>query len=468
MKIALLHYHLKTGGVTTVIQRQVQALKGRCETLVVTGDRAKTQLPCPVVEIPEIGYDHLSTTSLTPEAIVDRILKSILQIWPGGCDVLHIHNPILTKNRHLLKCIHLLQAWDVSLLLQIHDFAEDGRPQAYSHEAYPRDCHYGVINARDARIMVMAGLDPAGVHLVPNAVESLPMNADVKLNPCVAYPVRAIRRKNVGEAILLSLFLSPDKTLHVSQPPTSARELPVYADWQSFVKKHGLNVRFETGRLQGFPALVAAADSMVTTSITEGFGFSFLEPWTADKIVWGRRLDDICMDFEKRGLNLDSLYDDLAVGLTWFDFDGFIQAWRGAVLQAGEIYGYNLESERLDYHINGLKKDGLIDFGILSEKYQKQVLMHLLANPDAKNGLAERNPKILEPDPNQVEPSIIENNRRIVQDNYDMGSYGHQLLKVYKQVNQCPIQHQIDKTALLDAFLDLDRFSLLKWGPYEV
>jgi len=466
MKIALLHYHLKTGGVTTVIQHQVEALQGRCDTLVLTGDRAAAQLPCPIVEIPEIGYDRPDKPSLSPQAMVDRILQSILKKWPDGCDVLHIHNPTLAKNRCLITCIELLQVSGLVLLLQIHDFAEDGRPQVYSQEAYPRDCHYAVINSRDAHILMSAGLDPSGVHLVPNAVESLPTVADIKLDPCVVYPVRAIRRKNIGEAILLSLFLPGGRRLHISQPPTSARDLPVYHDWRSFVKKRGLTVQFGAGRRYGFPALVAAAESMVTTSITEGFGFSFLEPWTAGKMLWGRRLDDICGDFEKRGLGLESLYNRLGVPLTWFDFDGFIQAWREAVLQVSKCYGRGPAPECLDDCIQGVQKEGLIDFGYLSEKYQRQILEHLLSNSKARNWLVGQNPKITQPDPADADAVTIENNHRIVEDNYDLDDYGVRLLEVYKIVDRQPVQHQIDKSVLVDAFLDVNRFSLLKWGSY--
>ncbi len=466
MKVALLHYHLKTGGVTTVIKRQVRALQGRCETVVLTGDRAKTQLPSPVVEIPEIGYDQAGEPPYSPGAIVDHILKSIRRVWPGGCDVLHIHNPTLAKNRYLIQCINLLQSFGIPLFLQIHDFAEDGRPQVYSREAYPRDCHYGVINIRDADILVSAGLKPTGVHLVPNAIESLPVASDRKLESCVVYPVRAIRRKNLGEAILLSLYLRAGKSLHISQPPTSHGDMAVYQDWQLFVKKRGLKVRFETGRQYGFPALVAAAESMVTTSITEGFGFSFLEPWTAGKMLWGRRLDNICPDFEKRGLCLDSLYDRLAIPVTWFDVDDFLQAWRGAALRVSGSYGHGPAPERLDAYIDGILKVGRVDFGILSETHQQQVLEHLLAKPEAKDWLSKRNPKIMDPDPEKVDTAIIENNCRIVLRNYALSDHGDRLLKIYGRVIKQPVRHQIDKSALLDAFLELKRFSLLKWGPY--
>ncbi len=33
MKIAFVHYHLKTGGVTTVIKQQIQSIQPTCEVL---------------------------------------------------------------------------------------------------------------------------------------------------------------------------------------------------------------------------------------------------------------------------------------------------------------------------------------------------------------------------------------------------------------------------------------------------
>jgi hypothetical protein len=206
---------------------------------------------------------------------------------------------------------------------------------------------------------------------------------------------------------------------------------------------------------------------MVTTSISEGFGFSFLEPWTGGKQLWGRRLDDICVDFERRGLCLDSLYDGLPVPLAWFDVDGFTQAFRRAALALGETYGYQAEPECLDDHLEGIKNNGTIDFGVLSEVYQRQVLEHLLSDPKAKEWLAGRNPEILEPDPDKKDSATIESNRQVVQDNFDLGGYGDKLTQVYGQVIHRPVRHQVDKTVLLDAFLDLNRFSLLKWGSYE-
>ncbi len=349
MKIAFLHYHLKTGGVTTVLKRQISALQDNCEILVLTGDQAGTALPCRVVEIPGLGYDHPDIPSPTPDTTAGLVLKALSDMWPGGCDVLHIHNPTLAKNRNLLRCIKRLQASGITLFLQIHDFAEDGRPGAYSLESYPADCHYGVINTRDRRILVKSGLTASGVHLIPNAIYPLPAVTGHSLGGLVLYPVRAIRRKNIGEAVLLSLYLRPGQYLGVTQPPNSQMDMESYQDWRAYVKNNRLNVHFDLGRRYDFSALVGASSSMVTTSITEGFGFTFLEPWTAGKVLQGRRLGSICTDFEGNGLCLDFLYDRLDVPLEWFDADQFIQAWQRTVNHAAETFGHSVAQEDMNH-----------------------------------------------------------------------------------------------------------------------
>ena len=467
MKIAFLHYHLKTGGVTTVLKRQVSALQGRCEVLVLTGDRAGATLPCRVVEIPGLGYDRPDVPPPTPKITADRVLKTLSDVWPGGCDLLHIHNPTLAKNQNFIQCIKRLQASGVTLFLQIHDFAEDGRPEVYSREPYPADCHYGVINARDKRILLEAGLEASGVHLIPNAIYPLPAVTGYFPEEWVLYPVRAIRRKNIGEAVLLSLYLRPGQYLGVTQPPNSQIDMGSYQDWRVYVKKARLNVHFDVGRQYDYSALVGAASSMVTTSIAEGFGFTFLEPWTVGKVLWGRRLGSICTDFEGNGLCLDFLYDRLDVPLDWFDADQFFQTWQRTVMHAAEIFGHSVIQQKMNHFATCLAPDGRMDFGLLNERCQRQVLSHLLSDPGAKKHLASLNPRILFPGPENDMTAVLENNRGIVTAYYGEKNCREQLLAVYERVIHQPVQQRLDKQVLLDAFFDLERFSLLKWGAYE-
>jgi hypothetical protein len=467
MKIALVHYHLKTGGVTTVIKRQIAAIQGACDTLVLTGDRAATRLPCEVVEIPELGYDRAGVSPPLPDRVAQRVLKVLSDRWPGGCDVLHVHNPTLAKNRQLLKIIKRLQQAGVNFFLQIHDFAEDGRPDVYTTEDYPANCHYGVINARDAAILRGAGLDGSGLHHLPNAIEKFSVNGCQFTKPQILYPVRALRRKNLGEAILLSMFFTNNQRLAVTQPPNSPKDILIYRGWIDWVRKHRLHVDFEVGKTVDFSTLLKSSESVITTSISEGFGLSFLETWTTGKLLWGRRLADICEDFEASRIRLDCLYNRLDVPLAWIDAEAFSHEWQAAVLIAAARYGHMVAPNAVNRALARLTRDEMVDFGMLSEKFQRQILAHLISKPVAKVELIALNPWLSNPGVVSDSTSIIENNRRAVLQHYGTRQYRHRLLHIYDQTVNHPVCHRIDKGALLDAFFDLDRFSLLKWGAHD-
>ncbi|MEA3280553.1 MAG: glycosyltransferase family 1 protein, partial [Thermodesulfobacteriota bacterium] len=205
MKIAYIHYHLKTGGVTTVLRQQIEAVKNSCEPLVITGDPPESPFPADFVHIPGLAYhDGSSEKVFKPENVAEAITAAIYSRWKDGCDILHVHNPTLAKNINFLKILKELQKRKINLFLQIHDFAEDGRPSAYFREEYLSDCHYGVINSRDYNILIEAGLKKGGLHKIFNTIKPFDLK---QKNPVskeyVLYPIRAIRRKNIGEAILL-------------------------------------------------------------------------------------------------------------------------------------------------------------------------------------------------------------------------------------------------------------------------
>ena len=56
MKIAFLHYHLKTGGVTTVLKQPLVAIGKKWQPLVLTGLAPEPPFPDDFVDIPELGY----------------------------------------------------------------------------------------------------------------------------------------------------------------------------------------------------------------------------------------------------------------------------------------------------------------------------------------------------------------------------------------------------------------------------
>jgi len=467
MKIAYLHYHLKTGGVTTVVKQQLASVARQTEQLVITGDPGQTRLDADTVRIPELVYSSDYRGTVRPCDAARAILEAIGSKFGGPCDVLHVHNPTLAKNRHFLTILKQLQQEGLNLLLQIHDFAEDGRPLAYFTESYPADCHYGVINQRDYQILRKAGLKQDGLHLMENTVTVPPITRRGKVE-CrgILYPIRAIRRKNIGEAILLSCFMKAEQPVEITLPPNSAADIKSYRGWKDFVRDHGLNVKFDRGLNQDFGSLVAAADFLISTSITEGFGFSFLEPWLFGKVLWGRKLADICLDFENNGIRLNHLYAGLHVPLDWINPAQFRDKWYRCVLENCKRFNYSIDPELLREAFDSLTSDGKIDFGLLDESSQKRVVSRVISSGRDSAALIRINPFLAAPGVGGGQNELIGHNRKAILDNYSQKSYRNNLLNIYRKVGTTPVKQEIDKTILVASFLNPEKFSLLKWGEY--
>ncbi len=475
MKIAVIHYHLKPGGVTTVIRRQIEGTGATHDFLLIVGeappDSGASTFQADIVCLPEIGYDAPGKPACNDSAAAAAgIMAAIRKKWPDGCDLIHSHNPLLAKNKSFLSILDILHNKGIKLFLQIHDLAEDGRPNHYySKQPYPTACHYGVINSRDLKILCDAGAHPKGVHLLPNAVPPLPAvgpAGDKSDDNEVLYPVRAIRRKNIGEAILLSLFFDNHKKLAITLGPNSPADIPAYRDWQSFVKQNNLPVTFEASSRRPFPELAANARSIITTSISEGFGFSFLEPWTAKKPLFGRQLPDICIDFENKGIRLDHLYPRLSVPGDWLDRRQFQEKIQAAVNRADRAFGVVLAPDKVDALLT-LAQNDTIDFGLLDEALQKQVLARILSSPGARRRLIELNPALIEQNQDLPENRIAANQQAI---NRHFSSFqcGQALSAVYREVAETTVLHDLDKAAILNCFFNPETFTLLKWGEYDV
>ncbi len=470
IKVAVIHYHLKPGGVSTVICNQVKALKDRVSWLIICGDPAGASLNAEIACIKDLDYDSRTCEPAPPETTAEAIRAAIYEKWPHGCDIIHVHNPLLKKNNRLLKILSLLQNMGFRLLCQVHDFAEDGRPFSfYEDQDYPSDCHYGVINSRDKEILISAGLKPHGVHLIRNTVSTLPSEDHPGIpRDIVLYPVRAIRRKNIGEAILLHLLLFQDKPLFFTLPPNSSPDIEAYNDWRKYTKNRGLPVLFNASCSYPFSGLVKSSAMLITTSITEGFGFAFLEAWTAKKLLWGRRLSGICTDFEKNGIDLSHLYDRLLVPLDFFDEESFSLSWRNAMTFALKRFGLPGGQNMVSGFYKSITKSGTIDFGFLSEPFQRQVLDRIITSPAARDRLLHLNKDGLLQDILRNAGRLILSNKKAVSHSYNSEKCGHELFEIYHKIIRTPVKHVLDKKKLAKAFVDPEKFSLLKWGSHEI
>ncbi len=474
MKIAFLHYHLKPGGVTTVIQQQMYAVKNDCEILVITGEPPKDDFPFKTIVIPEIGYDQPCHKPQPPVKTAQKIIKAISDHWPSGCDVLHVHNPLLAKNRLFLQILSTLSEKNIRLFLQIHDFAEDGRPWVYYKDSpYPSDCHYSVINSRDYDMLVKTGLKKTGLHLLLNMVTPFKLVPENKLaDDFVLYPVRAIRRKNIGEAILLSLFFAKNQTLAITLPPNSPHDWNYYNIWKQFTAEKHLNVLFEASVSYDFKDLVKSAKQMITTSISEGFGFSYLEPWTAGQMLSGRRLDSIYNDFTSKKMVLDHLYDKILIPLAYIDHKLFFQKWKSCVMDNSAKFKILISDTAIDYAYENMTASQYIDFGILDEHFQQQVISYIQTDKNVKNRIMELNPFLSDfsqtPNNSKNNSEIINHNRLIVESEFSQSAYRKRLLSTWQKVIHQTVNHKIDKQILAREFLNLENFSLLKWSDSYV
>ncbi|MEE8399846.1 MAG: hypothetical protein V3S89_12630, partial [Desulfobacterales bacterium] len=414
--------------------------------------------------IPALGY---TTSPTDPRTTAETILRAIHTKWVDGCDLVHVHNPLLAKNRSFLDVLGILQQQQMTLFLQVHDFAEDGRPLSYSRQAYIPDCHYGVLNSRDYGILLQSGLKTQGLHKIPNAVDPLDIEETAAISNRVLYPVRAIRRKNIGEAILLSLFFRQGETLAISRPPNSKADMSSYADWKRYVKENNLPVEFEVGLQEDFETLVNTSKYLLTTSITEGFGFSFLEPWVAGKMLWGRRLPDICSDFITNDIRLDHLYDRLRVPLDWIGKKVFHDKWRTAVANCAALFHAAIDPASIEDALADVTREELVDFGLLDEHFQRQVISRVLSGRQHAEELITANACLKQIGTLSTEEALVAHNRKAVLDNYNSKDYGETLLTTYSHVIRKKVSQQIDKKRLLSHFFDLKRFSLLKWADYR-
>jgi glycosyltransferase involved in cell wall biosynthesis len=462
LKVALVHHHLRPGGVTGVMTEQALNVREKAEVLLVSGEPPGRALPVPTVTVPEIAYDRDRKDGAQPKTIARRILGAIRSFWPGGADLVHFHNPLLGKNKGLISTIKAMMSMGVPLLLQIHDFAEDGRPGTYSRERYPADCHYAVINTRDYNILMRSGLKKQGLHYIPNAIR--PLDGGAHISPqrdTVLYPVRAIRRKNIGEAVLLSLFSPLGKRVGITLEPTGALDTRSYKGWMSFVRENNLEVVFGLGIDKQYSSVLSRACCVITTSIKEGFGLAYLEPWTAHRMLCGRILTDICDDFLQKGLKLDHLYERLSIPLSFFDYKRFEEKWARCYREKLSYYGKAISEAEAARALESLVSEGAVDFGALSEDLQKEVILAVLQKEKNKRNILDLNSFLFNDTFFYGSEELIEHNRDIVCAEYSAEKNGEALLGVYESVLSVRVSHRIDKEVLLDAFITPGQNALL-------
>lgn len=466
LAVIVIHYHLRPGGVTRVIERAVESLKDQVDFFCISGETpAKDAQLFPISGT----FQPLEYNSEVPDIgkAVEELKELARNHFGRDPDLWHIHNHSLGKNGFVPQLVWKLADDGCRILLQPHDFAEDGRAANYAllngalgekldSILYPNANHiwYAPINYRDHSFLESIGL--SHVRILPNSVTAHDSTRSGKTTKTIVYPARAIRRKNLGEFLLWSL-LAPEGYLFQSTLAPQNPTWQVYYDkWVEFAEELNLPIEFDAGRKHDFSELVQNAEALMTTSIQEGFGLAFLEPWLEGKNLIGRKLPEITTDFEEEGLDLSSLYTTLPVPLAWAGEEQFFQTLENVMRSTYEAYSKPWKPDILDGAKSTLIHNGNVDFGILDEELQMNVIRHLVEHPEDKELLPAFNPT--------VSASQIPKNQSVAETNYSQEAYAERLLGIYDGLLEAEISEitSADAPVLLDQFLKPDRFNLLR------
>ncbi|MDB4583135.1 hypothetical protein N9164_08285 [Draconibacterium sp.] len=423
MQIIIAHNHLHPGGVTRIIESQIESLSNDSVSVVVGScsnperitKKANLTIFEPLNYLENRFYPIGEANQMLNETY--NFLKDLM----SEESILHFHNLNLGKNPIVTYAVYLLARKGYKIFNHAHDFAED-RPINFQFlkdiieitfradldkVLYPdvANYHFGVLNSFDYDRLISCGVKKERILWLPNPVtfstkEDITNKAEAKTEICnkldldtkkllVTYPVRVIQRKNIGELVLLAVLFKESVNFVVTQAPQNPVEIQLYRQWVNFCTKEKINLTFEAGNKVNFEKLIIGSDFCITTSYKEGFGMVYLEPWLLNTPVVGRDIDFISKDFKTDGLEFPALYKHILVDANGKDFKN---------LSMGEQMN----------QISNIKND---------LKFKEQVI--------------EQN-SIFSLLFGKVPETIIEKNVSIIKNNYSLKGYGLKLQERYK------------------------------------
>jgi FMN phosphatase YigB (HAD superfamily) len=402
MRVAIVHYHLGQGGVARVIEAtsRILSVAGVKHVVLASGSDSPVLSDIPVRWIDGLGY-RTAAGNLKANSLFDSMREAAAEALGGPPDIWHFHNHSLGKNCLLAEIVAQLAEEQERLILQIHDLAEDGRPSNYQiigdcSKLYPfsHRIHYAFLNSRDWKCFIDAGLlaENASVLVNPVAPQISRTHSSHIESPALFFaPVRGIRRKNLGELVLLSALAPPGTRIAISRAPSNPEAIPIHDDWRRFSHHHRLPIEFDvvensspcSGAAKDFESWLDHATHFITTSVAEGFGLPFLESVAHGKPLVGRRLPHLAEDQAARGIDHPHLYHRLLVPENWIDPE-LLRSWLASALQQKfRSYRRSLPNGMIDASLDCLLHSGYLDFGNLPEPLQQQIIIKL-ADPNLR------------------------------------------------------------------------------------
>lgn len=483
MRVAIVHYHLDPGGVTRVIEATSQILTQQgIHHVILTGSLGQAQLPARLVA--GLAYGHLE--DLTGHQLLAAMRLAAEEFLGDKPDVWHFHNHSLGKNPLIAEVVAQLADDHEPLLLQLHDLAENGRPQnlpliANSRNLYPVSprVHYVFLNSRDREVFTNAGLPEKSSALLGNPIPfpAVPATCPVVGPTIVFAPIRGIRRKNLGEIVFLSALAPAGTSFAISRAPKNPEALSIHENWRKFASRQRLPVAFDVvDHFSPVPAASADFDSwlvrsshLVSTSVEEGFGLPFLEAIALGKPMFGRNLAHITADHARHGISCGNFYDRLLIPLEWIDLSIF-EAHLNTTLERN-FRNFDRPIRKIDQAeiMESMSQENLLDFGNLPESLQQGIIERMEDKACRAIPLAEAGDRRV---PLVDWLAEILSNRQAASpperlSDYSLENYGKRLVEIYQNLTAAPASHPggISASAILDAHLAPGRFHFLMSVP---
>ncbi|MFZ4774415.1 MAG: glycosyltransferase [Terrimicrobiaceae bacterium] len=381
VKLIIVHYHFRPGGVRRVIESAVPDIVlggGKFSSVVLaTGEapdpawlrefrRLLSPAKVKIVTLPALSY--FSEQQVCGEDL-PLLLESGLDVLLQGADtancLIWAHNTGLGRNLMLTsalarRCAEL----HIPLLLHHHDWWFENRWQRWPEF---RRCGFPTLDSVAAAVFPVSDKirhitinreDTAilqkyfgqRVRWLPNPVASASPPTPARLRfahrwladqvgsdaPVWILPCRLLRRKNIGEALLLTRWLRPDAWLVTTGGVSSADEESYAARLRDAAQANSWHLRL--GLLSGngkknpsVPELMAASEVVLLTSIQEGFGLPNLEAVAAGRPLIARRLTNVAPDLAGFGFRFPQSYDEILIAPELFD-------WAGEVRRQAELF----------------------------------------------------------------------------------------------------------------------------------
>lgn len=375
-ELVVLHYHFRAGGVRRVIELLIPELARQFEIITLLGgekpdaewERAVLRAaPCAKFVVCQ-SLHYLESGTISSAGQRKKIRRTLARhIKPDS--LVWAHN--LALGRNILLSDEMAThsgATGVRLLSHHHDFWCDRRWMRWPgmqacgfrslssvanavFAAGARVVHIG-INSCDTRLL---SRHLPGTVWLPNPSDTARQSSPAGVRharewlsgqlgddaPVWLYPARFLRRKNFAEAVLLARWMNPEgwlvSTGGVSSPAEEAcaRKLlgaAMHGNWKA---RFGL-LSHAAPSSPPISDLIAAAHSLVMTSVQEGFGFPYLEG--ASQRLVARCIPQIQPDLDTLGVRLPGLYAEVWIPPEIFNHraerrrqEAIFRRWRAAL-----------------------------------------------------------------------------------------------------------------------------------------